>query len=128
MAVARVTEISATSPKGFDDAIQQGVTRATKTLPERPQRMGQGTAGRHQGRPDRRLPGKPDGDVRPRRLTRARGSAQRPTTRWLMETILPCSHLSRCLPGFISKFTLLTELGIPCQTRGRARRTNHDVR
>ena len=31
MAVARVTEISATSPKGFDDAIQQGVTRATKT-------------------------------------------------------------------------------------------------
>ena len=32
MAVARVTEISATSPKGFDDAIQQGVTRATKTL------------------------------------------------------------------------------------------------
>jgi dodecin len=32
MAVARVTEISCTSPKGFDDAIQQGITRATKTL------------------------------------------------------------------------------------------------
>jgi hypothetical protein len=32
MAVARVTEISATSPKGFDDAIQQGIARATKTL------------------------------------------------------------------------------------------------
>lgn len=32
MAVARVTEISSTSPKGFDDAIQQGITRATKTL------------------------------------------------------------------------------------------------
>jgi flavin-binding protein dodecin len=32
MAVARVTEISSTSPTSFDDAIQQGVTRATKTL------------------------------------------------------------------------------------------------
>jgi hypothetical protein len=32
VAVARVTEISSTSPKSFDDAIQQGVARATKTL------------------------------------------------------------------------------------------------
>ena len=32
MAVARVTEISSTSPTSFDDAIQQGITRATKTL------------------------------------------------------------------------------------------------
>jgi flavin-binding protein dodecin len=32
MAVARVTEISSTSPKSFDDALQQGVARATKTL------------------------------------------------------------------------------------------------
>ena len=32
MAVARVTEISSTSPTSFDDAIQQGVARATKTL------------------------------------------------------------------------------------------------
>jgi flavin-binding protein dodecin len=32
MAVARVTEISSTSPKSFEDAIQQGVGRATKTL------------------------------------------------------------------------------------------------
>ena len=32
MAVARVTEISATSTKSFEDALQQGVTRATKTL------------------------------------------------------------------------------------------------
>ena len=32
MSVARVTEISATSPKSFEDAIQQGVARATKTL------------------------------------------------------------------------------------------------
>jgi flavin-binding protein dodecin len=32
MSVARVTEISATSNTSFDDAIQQGVNRATKTL------------------------------------------------------------------------------------------------
>ena len=32
MAVARVTEISSTSSESFDDAIQQGVARATKTL------------------------------------------------------------------------------------------------
>jgi flavin-binding protein dodecin len=32
MAVARVTEISSTSTQGFDDAIKQGITRATKTL------------------------------------------------------------------------------------------------
>jgi flavin-binding protein dodecin len=32
MAVARVTEISSTSPTSFEDAIQQGVARATKTL------------------------------------------------------------------------------------------------
>ena len=32
MAVARVTEISSTSQKSFEDAVQQGVTRATKTL------------------------------------------------------------------------------------------------
>lgn len=32
MAVAKVTEISASSPKGFEDAIQSGITRAAKTL------------------------------------------------------------------------------------------------
>ena len=32
MAVARVTEISSTSPKSFEDAVQQGIARATKTL------------------------------------------------------------------------------------------------
>ena len=30
--VARITEIVAASPKGFDDAIQVGFKRATKTL------------------------------------------------------------------------------------------------
>ena len=32
MAVARVTEISSTSQKSFEDAIQSGIARATKTL------------------------------------------------------------------------------------------------
>jgi flavin-binding protein dodecin len=32
MSVAKVSEISATSSKSFEDAIQQGLTRATKTL------------------------------------------------------------------------------------------------
>jgi hypothetical protein len=32
MAVARVTEISSTSTKSFDDALTQGISRATKTL------------------------------------------------------------------------------------------------
>ncbi len=32
MSVARVTEISSTSTKSFEDAIQNGIARATKTL------------------------------------------------------------------------------------------------
>ena len=32
MSVARVTEISSTSEKSFEDAITQGITRATETL------------------------------------------------------------------------------------------------
>ncbi|MCU0643535.1 MAG: dodecin family protein [bacterium] len=34
MSVARVTEISASSPKSFEDAIQIGIDRACKTLEE----------------------------------------------------------------------------------------------
>jgi flavin-binding protein dodecin len=32
MSVAKVTEISASSTKGFEDAIQAGIARASKTL------------------------------------------------------------------------------------------------
>jgi flavin-binding protein dodecin len=32
MTVAKVTEIKVSSPKSFDDAIQEGITRANKTL------------------------------------------------------------------------------------------------
>lgn len=32
MSVAKVTEISSTSPRSFDDAIKQGLARASETL------------------------------------------------------------------------------------------------
>ena len=32
MSVARITEISSTSQKSFEDAVQQGIARATRTL------------------------------------------------------------------------------------------------
>jgi flavin-binding protein dodecin len=32
MSVAKVSEISSTSSKGFEDAVQQGLARASKTL------------------------------------------------------------------------------------------------
>jgi flavin-binding protein dodecin len=32
MSVARVTEITSSSPKSFEDAIQTGIDRANKTL------------------------------------------------------------------------------------------------
>jgi flavin-binding protein dodecin len=32
MSVARVTEISSTSTKGFEDAVREGIKRATQTL------------------------------------------------------------------------------------------------
>ena len=32
MAIAKVTEITASSPKGFEEAIQAGIARASKTI------------------------------------------------------------------------------------------------
>ena len=32
MTIGRITEITSTSTKGFDDAVQVGIKRATKTL------------------------------------------------------------------------------------------------
>lgn len=32
MAIAKVTELTASSPKSFEDAIQQGISRAAKTI------------------------------------------------------------------------------------------------
>ena len=70
MSVAKVSEISATSTKSFEDAIQQGLTRAAKTL-----RNVRGAWIKEQhvrcdagGKIDR-VPGQHDGDLRARRLT-----------------------------------------------------------
>ena len=79
MAVARVTEISSTSTKSFEDAIQSGVARATKTL-QRPQRLDQGAARRHPRREHRRVPGQHDGDVHPRRLIAWRDRGASPSS------------------------------------------------
>jgi flavin-binding protein dodecin len=32
MSIAKIIELSAESPKGFEDAIQSGITRASKTV------------------------------------------------------------------------------------------------
>ena len=32
MSIAKVSELSTTSPKSFEDAVQQGLTRAARTL------------------------------------------------------------------------------------------------
>lgn len=32
MTIAKITEVSASSKKGFDDAVEQGIKRASKTL------------------------------------------------------------------------------------------------
>ena len=32
MSIAKITEISSSSPKSFEDAVQQGIARASKTL------------------------------------------------------------------------------------------------
>jgi len=34
MSVAKIVELTASSKKGFEDAIQQGITRAAKTVDE----------------------------------------------------------------------------------------------
>ena len=44
MSVAKVSEISSTSSKSFEDAVQQGLVRAGKTLAARPRRLDQGAA------------------------------------------------------------------------------------
>lgn len=45
MFIAKVSEISATSAKSFEDAVVEGLARANKTLPQRAQRVDQGAAG-----------------------------------------------------------------------------------
>ena len=69
MPVAKVTELSCTSTESFEDAIRQGIERATKTLrgvrsawiKEQRQRQARRLA---------RVPGQHPGDLRPRGLSR----------------------------------------------------------
>jgi Dodecin len=68
MAIARVTETSAASSQSFEDAIRQGLERATRTL------RGVTSAWIKErqvkpGRPDRRVLGQPAGQLRPRAVT-----------------------------------------------------------
>ena len=67
MSVAKVSEISATSSKSFEDAIQQGLTSAAKrsvgfAAPGSRSSTCGATTARHG------VPGEHDGDVRARRL------------------------------------------------------------
>jgi flavin-binding protein dodecin len=76
MSVAKVSEISATSTKSFEDAIQVGLARAGKTLrnvrgawiKEQHVRCDKGEG--------HRVPGEHDGDFCTRRLTPARASGE----------------------------------------------------
>jgi flavin-binding protein dodecin len=57
MPVAKITEISATSKKSFDDAVIVGLRRAEKTLQRHLGRVGQVDEGRLCKGQDHRLPG-----------------------------------------------------------------------
>ena len=68
MSVAKVSEISATSTKSFEDAIQQGLDRAAKTLRNIRSAWIKEQHVRCDERQDNGISGQHDGDVRPRRL------------------------------------------------------------
>jgi hypothetical protein len=66
MAIAKISEISATSTKSFEDAIQQGISRATKTLRNVKSVWIKGAARPRRERTSVRVPSEHDGDVRAR--------------------------------------------------------------
>ena len=68
MSVAKVSEISATSSKSFEDAIQQGIARASKTLRNIRGAWIKEQHVRCDERQDRGIPGQHDGHIRARRL------------------------------------------------------------
>ena len=75
MSVARVTEIWASSPNSFEDAVRLGIERANKTLRNVQGRLGAGSKGRRRGREDHRVPGQPQGDLHPRGLAPGKSAA-----------------------------------------------------
>ena len=68
MSIARVTEISATSTKSFEDAVEQGVARAAATLRNVKSAWIKEQSVTVDGDKISALPGEHDGDVRSRRL------------------------------------------------------------
>ncbi len=66
MSVARVVEISATSPKSFEDAIVQGIARASETLRDVKSAWVKEQEAKSEGRKGHRLQGQLEGHLRPR--------------------------------------------------------------
>jgi len=66
MSVAKVTEISCSSSKSFEDAIEKGIERADKTLDKV---KGAWVSGRSRGWQGERLPGEPEGYLHPQGLS-----------------------------------------------------------
>ena len=78
MSVARVTEIKASSTKGFDDAIKVGVARAHKTLKNvKSAWIENQEVLVDDKRTNHRVPGPDEGDVYSRRLNRKYSSCTR---------------------------------------------------
>ena len=67
MSVAKVIEITSTSAKSFEDAIEKGIARADKNSQERRGRVDQGAKSDRDGRQDQWLPRQHAGDLRARR-------------------------------------------------------------
>ena len=71
MTIAKVSEITSTSTKSFDDAIEKGVKRASKTL-KNLTGLGRRPGSHDRERQDHGVPRAPAGDLHPRGLSRAR--------------------------------------------------------
>ena len=71
MSVARVTEITASSPTSFEDALQAGIARAAKTLKNVEGAWIQEQKVVVKNGADLRVPGQPEGDLRARGLSAA---------------------------------------------------------
>jgi len=66
MSIARIVEISSTSDKGFEDAVAQGVARASKTLRGIKSAWVKETGDTGRRRQDHRIQGDPEDHIRTR--------------------------------------------------------------
>ena len=88
MAIARVTEITASSKKSLRRCCREGGRAGEQDAEERPGRLGSGHEGQSRQGEDRGVPRQHEGDVRPRRLILNRQHGRH-------EDRLPCCDLSR---------------------------------